>query len=483
MPSMSQEDVYQCWYSKYRPKTIDKVVGNKESVKTLISWINSFQNSNETIETPIVYMYGPGGVGKSLIAELLLGGQDRHILQMNAGDIRSKKRIQEMLEKLLSNKSIDMMKKKKVVQHSKKNHASSSSSFSSSSSSSSSWQVAIIMDDIDGMSCGDKGGLHELFAVVEQQLKHFRTYVPVICISTKPYDKKVPKQLIKEILLDYPSLEEIQFFLETIVEKEELQNQINSDQLKELIIASGLNIRKCLIYLEELKDMETLTYDGFRSESIDLNLFEVTDSIYSHPLRIPQIYKVYNFDTNLVPMMIHENILKQLSLCTNISSAEKWKMYFHFMKVMCQGDTFTRQMQGLSGQKNITQSITSLLYCFDINRMMSSPSLVKKQGGDKKIVFTNSLSKSATQSSTHGQVCTISLKLNTSPRYFYSIFHYIYSYMKSRVIFLNHFKKLDDSELDKMIQIYQKWTNIKFTIKEKNKIKFEIFGNSSKMNS
>jgi DNA polymerase III delta prime subunit len=472
MPSSSQEEVYRCWYSKYRPKSIDKVVGNKEAIQTLISWINSFQETPiETIETPIIYMYGPGGVGKSLIAELLLGGRDRHILQMNAGDIRSKKRIQEMLEKLLSNKSIDMMKKKKTMQHSKKKNCCSP------------WQVAIIMDDIDGMSCGDKGGLHELFAVVEQQLKHFRTYVPVICISTKPYDKKVPKQLIKEILLDYPTVEEIQAFLEPIVEKEELRSQLNSDQLKELILASGLDIRKCLIYLEEMKDMEDLTYDGFRYESMDQNLFEVTDSIYTTPLRITQINKVYNFDTNLVPMMIHENILKQLSQCTNITSVEKWKHYFHFMKAMCNGDTFTRHMQGLSGQRNITHSISSLLYCFDINRIMSSPSFIKRPGGDKKIMFTNSLSKSATQSSTHGQVCTISLKLNTSPRYFYSIFHYIYSFMKSRVIFLNHFKKLDDSELDKMIQIYQKWTNIKFTIKEKNKIKFEISGRSGKLHS
>jgi DNA polymerase III delta prime subunit len=469
---MTGEEVYQCWYSKYRPTSVDKVVGNKEAVKTLTSWINSFQNPKEQVETPIVYMYGPGGVGKSLIAELLLGGRDRHILQMNAGDIRSKKRIQEMLEKLLSNKSIDMMKKKEYLQqqHSKKKIVSDS------------WQVAIIMDDIDGMSCGDKGGLHELFAVVEQQLKNFQTYVPVICISTKPYDKKVPKQLIKEILLEYPSLEEIQLFLENIVDKEALRNKINSDELSQLILASGLNIRKCLIYLEELKDTNSLTYESFRSESIDLNLFEVTDSVYSMPLKIHQIYKIYNFDTNLVPMMIHENILKQISLCTNLSSQQKWNTYFHFIKLMCQGDIFTRQMQGLSGQKNISNCITSLLYCFDINRMMTSSSITKKQGGDKKIVFTNSLSKSATQSSTHGQVCTISLKLNTSPRYFYSIFHYIYSFMKNK-LFLSNFKKLDDSELDKMIQIYQKWTGIKFTIKEKNKIKFEIFGGSMKINS
>ena len=464
--STSHEEVYESWYSKYRPKTLDGVIGNGEAVNMLIQWIHSFQNSGEMIETPIVYMYGPSGVGKSLIAELLLGGRDRHIVQMNAGDIRSKKRIQEMLEKLLSNKSIDMMRKKKLVQS--KKHIIPVISPSS-------WQVAIIMDDIDGMSCGDKGGLHELFAVVEQQLKHFRTYVPVVCISTKPYDKKVPKQLIKEVLLEYPKHEEILEFLETIIEKENLKNQINSEQLNQLIKASGLNIRKCLIYLEELKDMQSLTFEGFQTESIDMNLFEVTDSIYTTPLRISQIYKVYNFDTNLIPMMIHENILKQISLCTNISTIDKWKKYFRFIKLMCQGDTFTRQMQGLCSQRNVTNCITSLIYCFDINRIMSSSSLVKKQGGDKKIMFTNSLSKSATQSSTHGLVCTISLKLNTSPRYFYSIFHYIYCFMNSRA-FLNNFKKMDDSELDKMIQIYQKWTNVKYTIKEKNRIKFEIFG-------
>ena len=121
-------------------------------------------NSFETAPVPIVYLYGSGGIGKTSLAQVILKQYNYELYEMNSGEVRSKKRMQDILDKIFNNHNVNIMKKENRRQ-----------------------TMSIIMDEIEGMSCGDKGGLHELF----HSINELNTCIhPVICIGNRPYEKK-----------------------------------------------------------------------------------------------------------------------------------------------------------------------------------------------------------------------------------------------------------------------------------------------------
>merc|ERR1711998_619094 len=61
--------------------------------------------------------------------------------------------------------------------------------------------IAIIMDEIDGMNSGDKGGINALIKLIrpkktKKQKKEQITMIPIICIGNYHIDKKI-KEMIK----------------------------------------------------------------------------------------------------------------------------------------------------------------------------------------------------------------------------------------------------------------------------------------------
>jgi len=458
--NMATETTYLSWFEKHKPRSLRDIIGHEESIHTLEQWIKRFEetkitpisktkgkkNLEETVSVfsaPIVYIYGPCGIGKTSMASLVLQLGGFHIFEMNAGDVRSKKRVQELMEKLLSNHSIDMIRK-----DGKK------------------WIIGIIMDDIDGMSCGDKGGLHELFATIHFHLKKTNTHVPVICVSNKAYDKRLPNNLILEVELSLPKKENIVAHLASIAEKEKLC--IQESVLSDIVDFCGFNIRKCIILLEEMFWSGSQTTDRFLKNAKDWNLFEITSSLYSKPLEFPQMHDIYNFDRNLVPMMIHENILKQLN-SRQLNVRQKRLHHYRLMFQLTLGDIVNRHLHCKDNAEHLW-FLSALVHCYSLNRSFCS--MLNKKGNidDNKIVFTNSLSKSATQSNTQMILYSTSLCLSLDTHYFYILIPFICEEVLERAN-REVIKKLDLNEFEKIFQIYQKWTNKKITPKEKRNVK------------
>lgn len=73
------------WTEKYRPKTLEDIVGQKEIVSRLISYVKSKK-------MPHMLFSGPAGVGKTTaamaMARQLFGGLDHDFLELNASDER-----------------------------------------------------------------------------------------------------------------------------------------------------------------------------------------------------------------------------------------------------------------------------------------------------------------------------------------------------------------------------------------------------------
>ncbi len=124
-----------------------------------------------------LYIYGSSGTGKTYFIKRILKEMNYDIINYDAGDVRNKALIETITSNNISNRNVlDMLHKKDK-------------------------KIAIIMDEIDGMNNGDKGGINALIKIIRQkktkkQKAENMTKNPIICIGNYYIDKKI-KELMK----------------------------------------------------------------------------------------------------------------------------------------------------------------------------------------------------------------------------------------------------------------------------------------------
>ena len=82
------------WTEKYRPQSLEEVVGNPAAVNTLKAWAESWNNGIP--EKRAVVLIGTPGIGKTTSAEALARDMGWSIIEMNASDQRNADAIEDI---------------------------------------------------------------------------------------------------------------------------------------------------------------------------------------------------------------------------------------------------------------------------------------------------------------------------------------------------------------------------------------------------
>lgn len=295
------------WTDKYKPRKIAQIVGNTDVIKRLQRWLTRYQKGDEDVER-CVLLTGPPGLGKSSSAACILSEFGYQVKEFNASDVRTKTQVEESLYNL-----IDV---KQVIRNAK--------------------PIAIIMDEIDGMSGGDKGGLGELIRYInpnrgkgnrkKEDQSTAVTLPPIICICNNITDKKL--QDFRKDCLELPFLSPTKSDMETLINRickaEGLK--LDSDATELIIEYSQGDYRRLVTYLQCLDsllvdssvvlgvaEIEQCNYI-IGEKSLDMNLETGVKHLITHPgLTADLSLQIYNNHKTQYICNIYENYVQLAS--------------------------------------------------------------------------------------------------------------------------------------------------------------------------
>jgi replication factor C large subunit len=267
------------WSEKYRPKNLLDMIGNEEAKESFASWIRKWVKGTKPL-----LLVGPPGIGKTTMAILGAKQFNYDLIGLNASDVRTKQRIQDVLKPVMGN--ITVMGK-----------------------------PMIFVDEVDGIhGRSDYGGVEALVDILKEP-----TVPIVLAANSETSDKmKSIKKVTTTVKMRPIPPRLMRFYLEEILRLEGTSLKIGS--VIKLILDSRGDIRSMLNSAQalvwgfepqtdrsyETTDIETAINTFFKAKSID----EATAILYS--LRIDPQEKINAFYSSVITSPISKEDMQEM---------------------------------------------------------------------------------------------------------------------------------------------------------------------------
>jgi replication factor C large subunit len=218
---------------KYRPQDLREFIGNSKAVQeTLIN-----------IGKKPILLYGHPGAGKTLLAHLIAKKLNYEIYEVNASDYRDQESMKGLAEVARQG---SVFGKKRLI----------------------------LIDEVDGVSATDRGGITELIKILKDKC------CAVILTANDAYDKKLQALRSYVMLVQFTKINYLSIakFMKDICAKEKLE--CNEDYVKAIAQRSNGDMRSAMLDMESLIiDGKLLSPDILSERDIEDNIFNVVKVI------------------------------------------------------------------------------------------------------------------------------------------------------------------------------------------------------------
>ena len=328
--------------------------------ETFRNAIDHFEkNKKDQLVKRGIYLYGPPGCGKTMFVEKILKNMNYDVIKYDAGDVRNKSIVDNITKHNMSDKNVLSLFQKKTK------------------------KLVIMMDELDGMNSGDKGGINTLIKLIrpkktKKQKKEESTMIPIVCIGSCHVDKKI-KEMIKicvSIKLELPNSNEVSKIIDILMPK--LENELK----EKMITYIDGDLRKLKSTYDIYKNQESilknqLIQNMFQQKNYNEDVKNIIRKLLNNKYSLSQHNEVMNeTDRTSVGLLYHENIIDVLE---NIPKEEAIPFYNKILDNVCFSDYIDR----ITFQKQIWifNEMSSLIKTFYNNH------LYQNTHGEKNIKF------------------------------------------------------------------------------------------------
>ncbi|KAI8915005.1 replication factor RFC1 C terminal domain-containing protein [Powellomyces hirtus] len=305
----------ELWTTKYKPQKYDDVIGNKTLVLQLAKWLgkweeyraNNFkrQGGDELSDRRAALLSGPPGIGKTTTAHLVAKLEGFDVLEFNASDTRSKKALDDVFRESIGSHAVTEYFGTAVASGAKGRSLADGGHGK---------RQLVIMDEVDGMSGGDRGGSAELIQLIK------KSKVPIICICN---DRASPKiKSLANHCADFrfrrPAANQVEARIRAIATVEGLE--LKPNVVAELVSSTSADIRQILNLLSTYRLSGTvMTFDQSKAlaktseKNTAVSPFDATAKLFSPGslnMSLNERIEMYFHDYGLMPLMVQESYVK-----------------------------------------------------------------------------------------------------------------------------------------------------------------------------
>ncbi|KAL9226124.1 hypothetical protein vseg_001973 [Gypsophila vaccaria] len=308
--NQSKEGASMTWTEKYRPKVPNDLVGNQALVKRLHDWLSHWdeqflssskgkgKKKTDSSEKKAVLMSGNPGIGKTTTAKIVSKMLGYESVEVNASDSRGK--ADSKIGKGIGGSTANSIKE-----------LISNESFGANMDRSKLPKTVLIMDEVDGMSAGDRGGVADLIASIKV------SKIPIICICNDRYSQKLKSltNYCEQYTFRKPTKQQMAKRLMQIANAEGLQ--VNEIALEELADRCNGDMRMAVNQLQYMGlSLSVIKYDDIRQRLLsnakdeDISPFTAVDKLFGFnggKMRMDERIDLSMSDLDLVPLLIQEN--------------------------------------------------------------------------------------------------------------------------------------------------------------------------------